>query len=114
MRRYALLVIVLMASGSAAWGQTRDADREKALQDIKKLNGKYVVDNNRADKPIVAVLLEGPSVTDRDVEFLRPLSKLQQLLLRQTAITDKGLDHIKGLTNLQELSLFGAKVTDKA
>src|SRR6516165_3419439 len=109
MRRYALLMIGLLAFSSTASAQMRDADRDKAIQDIKKLNGKYVIDNNRADKPIVAVLLEGPSVTDRDIEFLRPLSKLQQLLLRQTALTDKGLDHIKGLTSLQELSLAGAK-----
>src|SRR6516164_5757999 len=114
MNRHALLVFaVLLASAPALHAQLRDVDRDKAIQDIKKLNGQYQIDNNRADKPIVAVYLEGASVLDRDIESLAPLHRLQRLLLVNTALTDKGMDHIKGLTTLQELSLVKAKVTDK-
>ena len=78
MNRHALLVFaVLLASAPALHAQLRDVDRDKAIQDIKKLNGQYQIDNNRADKPIVAVYLEGASVLDRDIESLGPLHRLR-------------------------------------
>ena len=55
--------------------------------------------------------IEGPRITDADLEHLKGLTQLKGLSLG-THVTDAGMEHLKGLTQLQELELFDTKVTD--
>jgi hypothetical protein len=42
-----------------------------------------------------------------------PASRLAYLHLRNTRVTDRGLEHLKGLTKLQSLDLSGTQVGDE-
>ncbi len=134
--RLAVTLGVLAASGVVF---AADADQEKAIAAIKKLDGKVQVDSDSPDKPVVRVVLTDSKITDADMvhlkafpqleslslsgakkftdaglEHIKGLTKLEQLFLNDTKITDAGLAHLKGLTNLSRLSLKGTKVSDEA
>lgn len=51
-------------------------------------------------------------VTDRGLECIQGLHKLERLYLDGTSITDRGLVHLRGLAKLEYLSLEGTKITD--
>lgn len=59
------------------------------------------------------ILLAGTEVTDAGMAHLAASTSLRQMSLKQTAIGDAGLEHLGGLTNLQELDLTNTKITDK-
>lgn len=56
--------------------------------------------------------LNGSSVADAGLAYLKGLTKLSDLNLFGTQVTDAGLAHLKGLTELSELNLLGTWVTD--
>lgn len=51
-------------------------------------------------------------VTDRGLEYVAGLDKLERLYLDSTSITDRGLEHLRNLAKLEYLSLEGTNVTD--
>lgn len=61
---------------------------------------------------LVTVGLGGLPVTDKDLELLKGLPKLEALYLTRTEISDAGLAHLKNLPNLRALHLDYTKVTD--
>jgi hypothetical protein len=67
-----------------------------------------------AGKPDTVVLqMANPDVTDESLEFLRGLTKLQELDLNNTQVTDAGLAALAQLPALRVLRLRGSQVTDE-
>ena len=92
-----------------------EVGRAAAIAAIEKLRGSYACDEESPDRPIVAVGLHGPQVTDARLErltHLKGLTTLRTLGLMNTRVTDAGLAHLKGLASLQSLNLTNTQVTD--
>ena len=51
------------------------------------------------------------SITDEGLRYLRPLTKVETLILDHVRITDDGLAHIGGMAELHTLSLHSTEVT---
>ncbi len=51
-------------------------------------------------------------VTDADLEHLKVMTNLEELLLGEGRVTDAGLEHLKGLTNLKVLHLYRTNIGD--
>lgn len=105
---------------------------------IALFGGQVECEENRADRPVVAVNLRGCRIKDEDLAVLpcldqleqlelgdnsigdaalahvAPLHNLKTLILQQTQITDQGMEHLQGLTQLQVLFLGGTRITDRA
>ena len=79
-----------------------DEAEEKAVKAIQKLGGSIYRDMKAKDKPIVAVVMRGPKVTDAGLKHLAGLKQLRKLDLTGTKVTDKGkADLKKALPNLK-------------
>lgn len=50
-------------------------------------------------------------ISDRGLEYLKQLSRLETLGLQHTLVTDAGLDHLKGLRGLKRVYLNGSRIT---
>jgi hypothetical protein len=92
------------------------AKQQDAFHEIKAFHGKYEVDENNAERPVVRVDLSFYEVSDQEVanfaKVLQAFPKLKELKFKSTKITDAGLAHLKALTQLEALSLQDTKVTD--
>ena len=65
-------------------------------------------------KPDVVVLqMANPDVTDKSLESLQEMQKLQELDLSGTQVTDAGLKILKDLPALSKLRLARTKITDQ-
>lgn len=84
----------------------------RALATVKKLGGKYKVDEQKADKPIVMIDLGFTAADNKALVPLKDLTSLQSLYLWNTGVTDAGLEHLQELTGLQKLDLSGTAVSD--
>ena len=82
---------------------------DEAIAAIKKLGGKVTVDGNNA---AIKVRLGYSKITDAELEHLKRLTELKELLLNNTDITDAGLVHLKKLPNLELLIIRKTKITD--
>lgn len=58
-------------------------------------------------------LAVGPHVTDAGAVHLAAMKELRELALPGTALSDKGLEQLKQLVKLETLDLSGTRVTDK-
>jgi Leucine-rich repeat (LRR) protein len=116
------VVVVCAPAGCAA---NYRAARAKAVAEIEKLGGRVVFDDEsemlsgkvlsyeeRLDKPVVRVMLQGPKVTDASLEWLMGIPELEYLDLSGTQVTDTGLKRLQRLTRLRELQLNDTQVTD--
>jgi hypothetical protein len=61
---------------------------------------------------VTYVHLGGEKVSDQNLEHLKVLDQVEDLILDDSHITDAGLDDIKGLKQLIRLSLVNTQVTD--
>ncbi len=52
-------------------------------------------------------------VTDKGLEHLKRLSRLERLSLQGNEITDAGLEHLSTLESLQDLNLYKTNITDQ-
>lgn len=114
--------------------------RQLAFDEIQAFHGKYGLDEQDADKPVVLVdlryyeiedaqlarfadvlqafprlttlQLKSTKITDAGLEHLKRLNQLRSLTVEDSAITDNGLAALKDLTRLEELTLKGGQVTD--
>jgi Leucine-rich repeat (LRR) protein len=57
---------------------------------------------------------DNPRVTDKGMETLKALERLQVLYLGKTGLTDRGLMELKSLDGLRSLNVVGTKVTGDA
>jgi hypothetical protein len=87
-------------------------DQSTVEAEIEKLGGRFDIDEEAADHPVVGVYLATGRVTDANLECLRGLTQLEELYLEGAKITDAGLKHLQGLTHLQVLDLSGTEVGD--
>jgi hypothetical protein len=62
---------------------------------------------------VIGVYRPDSKIKDADLEYLKRLTRLEDLSLRNTQVTDAGLEHLKGLTRLEWLELRGTNVTDE-
>jgi beta-lactamase regulating signal transducer with metallopeptidase domain len=81
----------------------------KHLATLTNLRRLYL-DNNivRDGQPVRTV-----RITDEGVGSLKPLTKLEDLVLDRTAISDRGLERLQDMKSLRNLYLFGTSVTDE-
>ena len=116
MRLYAPMVLVgmfLVVTQPVLRAQDKDAAKERAIAEIKKLGGRVEVDGKRPGMPVVEVDLKHTKVVDASLEHLKGLTALERVFLKETTVTDSGMVYIKGLTNIEVLELSRTKVTDK-
>lgn len=111
MKQYLLATTVfgmLLAAGPILGGDD-DGARDKAIDRIKRLGGKYFADpNGRA----VVVYLESTRLENADLALLKDLPETTQLDLTTTAIADAGLKHLSGLTRLTHLDVSNTAKND--
>jgi hypothetical protein len=106
------------------------ADKEKALEEVKKLkgtvvnfpfsisfDGKGITDDDLAcvEKipDLEGIYLRKCKVTDKGLEHLKDLTKMKILFLNDNPVTDKGLEQLKKMTKLENLNLSGTQITDE-
>jgi len=89
-----------------------NADQAKAIAEIKKLGGKFTVDEKSPGRPVISVDLHHTKLTDAGLEHLKGLRQLLILDLGGTKVTNAGLATIKGLTQLGALDLGATQVSD--
>jgi hypothetical protein len=114
MRYHLFVVLALGGVVLTVRGAEEDqADRAKALAEVKKWGGKVELDEQAAGKPVVGVNLGGTRIKDAGVATLKGLPNLQRLNLARTDLTDESLPHLKVLGQLQLLDLTGTSVSSK-
>jgi hypothetical protein len=127
-RLRALVLALLVLSLPLSWFavRTERARRQKAaVQAIRGMGG-IVVEREGASVPkwirelfpdgffldVIWVNLEGPHITDAELEHLHGMCDLEELCFTYTQVTDAGLEQLGRLDNLEFLWLTGAPVTD--
>jgi hypothetical protein len=111
----ALLVFVTVCAIPCSWAAVRRKNEERemaAVDAIRSLGGRRDVDYDLFSNVVEADFGENRKVTDMELQHLKGLSHLRQLLLFKTRITDAGLDHLKGLDHLRVLELMETEVTE--
>jgi Leucine-rich repeat (LRR) protein len=68
----------------------------------------YVKDLSRLQE----LTISGTNITDAGLKYLSNLTELEVLWLTATEITDAGLDSLKGLSRLRDLDLSDTAITD--
>ena len=109
-----------LALGKSALG----AAAATAIGQCKELRVLYLPGSRLTDAELAGlkslVLLEAldvsdnPQVTDKGMETVKALERLQTLYLAKTGLTDKGLLELKGLDGLRSLNVVGTRVTGEA
>jgi hypothetical protein len=61
---------------------------------------------------VVMIDLKGKPITDRDLEELKKLPRLENVNLGKTRVTGAGMIHLAGLKNIKCLSLWDTQVND--
>ena len=135
-----LLLVMLLASFGMSWAavELRAVRRQKeAVDAVEKLGGHVACGYKAEEKEdmlihgvespvpqclrsllgddlftsVLLVHLDGPHVTDVDLDQIKWLTELRFLSLSETRVTDATLEHL-GLTHLRHLYLEGTQVTD--
>jgi hypothetical protein len=114
MRRWlgmALLLSLMVGNNMRGWSESLrslDDDEQAAIKAVEKLDGKVTRKDEDGKSAVVEVNLRLKEVTDKDMEKLKGLKKLQVLILIGCSqVTEKGMKELKGLTELRELRLGG-------
>jgi hypothetical protein len=81
----------------------RDVIEERAVQAIQRLGGKVIRDEKAPGKPVIAVFLRTPAMTDAGLKELAELKQLRELDLTGSRVTAQGLKELAGLQQLQTL-----------
>jgi hypothetical protein len=81
------------------------AAEERAVQAIERLGGKVLRDEKAPGKPVIAVFLNTPAMTDAGLEVLGELKQLRELDLTGSRVTASGLKELAGLQQLQTLHI---------
>jgi len=105
-RPFVLLVVVATPMYSAE----PDKGQEAAIAAIRKLEGRVILDGNKAVVNVNFTRLSPD--TDAGLQHVKGLTRLEHLDVAVTNVSDAGLEHVKGLKSLASLSLSNTKVTD--
>ena len=90
-------------------------DQRGPLRELARIGGTAYHDDDNPLGPGYAIDLNGPLVTDRDIEYahLWPAQEIVTLDLSGTRITDAGLGQLNAFTNLRELKLRSTNISDE-
>src|SRR5262249_53031956 len=88
------------------------ADDASPLKELQQFNAYIERDNRQPGKPVIAIYVHSPQVTDALAERLKDFKKLERVGLNGTSATDTALQALKGLKDLHTLNLHGTRVTD--
>jgi Leucine-rich repeat (LRR) protein len=97
---------------SVTAAQVPEANLSAITKEIVRFGGKYAIDDNLPEKPIVELDLRNSKITDAELILLKDLPSLRRLFLGATSITDAGLAHVAGLSQLEALDLTRTIVGD--
>jgi hypothetical protein len=99
------LVACLVLAAATSCGCAKPA-QERAIAEIRRLEGKVEIDEKAPERPLVKVDLSFTRVTDAGLVHLAGTARLRELYLCGTGVTEEGLEHLSGLTNLRVLDLW--------
>src|SRR5262249_11292963 len=103
----AILTLLFVVSVS----RSDEAEVAKALE---KAGGEITRNDKQPEKPVVAVILWGPTFKAEVLKDLKQLRSLQKLRIGGPWITHAGVKELKELKKLQLLEIRSPKVTDAA
>jgi hypothetical protein len=83
----------------------REVFDAEAVQAIERVGGKVLRDEKAPGKPVIAVFLNTPAMTDAGLKELAELKQLRELDLTGSLVTVSGLKELAGLQQLQTLHL---------
>jgi hypothetical protein len=83
----------------------REVFEAEAVRAIERVGGKVIRDEKAPGKPVIAVFLNTPAMTDAGLEVLGELKQLQELDLTGSRVTASGLKELAGLQQLRTLHL---------
>jgi hypothetical protein len=83
----------------------REVLKAEAVRAIERVGGKVIRDEKAPGKPVIAVFLNTPAMTDAGLEVLGELKQLQELDLTGSRVTASGLKELAGLQQLQTLHI---------
>jgi hypothetical protein len=101
----AVLVLLSLAAATLA-------DEAEVAKALEKAGGTVRVDDKQPDKPVVTVILWGPTFKGEMLKDLRQFKKLENLRIGGPWITDEGVKELKELKTLKLLEIRSPKVTD--
>src|SRR5262245_26955842 len=84
-------------------------DEVAAVEQISKLGGSIIFDEELPGNPVIAVDLTFKRLADTDLKTLREFKHLKSLNLSSTEITDEGLKIVKDLKGLTQLDISSCK-----
>jgi hypothetical protein len=102
---WAVALLVSAASGVRA-------DEADAVDFVKQLGGHVERDENAPDRPVTALYLSGPQVTDAVLRDLPDFKELRHLRLIRTQVTNDGLKELKRFKQLRTINFCGTRLTD--
>jgi hypothetical protein len=106
------LQFALEGSGLKPGQMPTPNERQQAVSALQAL-GAQVIQDAGFDGRVWCVNFTPNSVSDADLELLKPLTGITAVRLTGcTQVTDAGLVHLLGLTKLQALAIDGTQVTD--
>jgi hypothetical protein len=96
---------------STAFGRADEAASVKALE---KAKATIIVDDQKAEKPVVGVIMWGPGYNGGLLKELKEIKNLQRLRIGGPWITDDGVKELHEIKTLQMLEIRSPKVSDAA
>jgi hypothetical protein len=84
----------------------------KAIAALKEQGAMIDQDPKAPGKPAIRLVLKGQAFTDKALQDVLALSKLQSVELNDTAISGEGVKKLKALTQLHTLVLFDSIIDD--
>ena len=111
----ALIALIAVVGILSAWAgiKVRQAQVNKIVADCGATVSPYDPPYDDWGPRGLAVFIDSPETTDKELRCLRVLSRVEYLWVAETNITDQGMHEIGELRDLRVLSLIHTKISDQ-
>lgn len=89
-----------------------NVSRVRLVDEIKRLGGRVVTDQQHPENPVTHVYLTGAEVNDETLALLSRFTELRLLSLFNTNATGEGMGHLSDCKQLTQLTLMGTAVNN--